>query len=105
MVLTHLIRNAQDATPPEGSVDVELVSDVDNARVVIRDNGLGMTPEFVRERLFRPFESTKGSEGMGIGAYQAREFARNHGGDLLVVSTPGEGTEMTLFVPRVRAET
>ena len=104
MVLTHLIRNAQDATPPEGGVRVELASDNDNARVIIRDNGSGMTPEFVRERLFRPFESTKGSEGMGIGAYQAREFARGNGGDLFVASTPEEGTEITLSVPRVRAE-
>jgi putative PEP-CTERM system histidine kinase len=104
MVLTHLIRNAQDATPPGGVVRVELASNDETARVIVRDNGSGMTPEFVRERLFRPFESTKGSEGMGIGAYQAREYARGQGGDLLVVSTPGEGTEVTLSVPRVRAD-
>ncbi len=102
MVLTHLIRNAQDATPVDGSVVVELRSDPDVARVVIRDSGTGMTTNFVRERLFRPFESTKGSEGMGIGAFQAREFARANGGDLLVDSRPGQGTSMTLYVPRFR---
>jgi putative PEP-CTERM system histidine kinase len=104
MVLTHLIRNAQDATPEDGEVMVELDSDHDYARVIVKDGGTGMTQEFIREKLFRPFESTKGSEGMGIGAYQAREFARGLGGDVLVTSVAGEGTEMTIYVPRVRAE-
>jgi putative PEP-CTERM system histidine kinase len=104
MVLTHLIRNAQDATASEGVVAVELDSDEDHARVRIRDDGSGMTREFVRERLFRPFESTKGNEGMGIGAYQAREFARRYGGELMVASEPGAGTTMTLSLPRARAD-
>lgn len=104
MVLVHLIRNAQDATPAAGEVTVELASNDSQARIVIRDSGSGMTPEFLRNRLFRPFDSTKGSEGMGIGAYQAREFARVRGGDLLVTSVSGEGTKTTLVLPRVRAE-
>ena len=57
----------------------------------ITDTGSGMTPEFIRDRLFRPFDSTKGAQGMGIGAYQAREFARKLGGDLNVQSSPGRG--------------
>jgi signal transduction histidine kinase len=65
----------------------------------ITDTGSGMTAEFVRERLFRPFDSTKGAEGMGIGAYQAREFARKLGGDLSVESTPGEGTTVSMSLP------
>ena len=60
-----------------------------------------MTQEFVRERLFRPFDSTKGSEGMGIGAYQAREFVRNLGGKVEIASEPGNGTSFTLILPRV----
>jgi putative PEP-CTERM system histidine kinase len=102
MVLTHLIRNAQEATTTEGEVTVELDSAGDEARVIIRDNGSGMSPDFIRERLFRPFESTKGSGGMGIGAYQAREFARNYGGRLDVSSEPGKGTSVTLSLPKVR---
>ena len=102
MVLTHLIKNAQDATPSDGEVEVSLSSDDNNVQVEIRDSGAGMTQEFIRERLFRPFDSTKGSEGMGIGAYQAREFARNLGGDVKVASEPGKGTSLTLFLPRVR---
>ena len=50
-----------------------------------------MDAEFVRHRLFRPFDSTKGSKGMGIGAYQVREYARSLGGDVEVQSRPGKG--------------
>ena len=58
-----------------------------------------MDPEFLRERLFRPFDSTKGSKGMGIGAYQVREYARELGGDVEVESTPGKGTTFTIVLP------
>lgn len=58
-----------------------------------------MSPQFIRERLFRPFDSTKGAQGMGIGAYQAREFARKLGGDLTVDSEVGRGTKMTMSMP------
>ena len=69
------------------------------ALVDIEDNGSGMDLDFVRHRLFRPFESTKAGKGMGIGAYQAREFLRGIGGDIRVKSTPGEGTTVTLAIP------
>ena len=94
MALNHAIRNAQDATPPEGSVTIILESDEGAARIVIRDTGSGMDEVFIRERLFRPFDSTKGTQGMGIGAYQIRETVRAAGGDIRVHSTPGEGTRM-----------
>ena len=87
MVLSHLIRNAQDATPASGSVTVKA------------EKLAGMSPKFIRDRLFRPFDSTKGVEGMGIGAYQAREFARNLGGDLRVESVPNIGTTVTMSIP------
>jgi signal transduction histidine kinase len=67
----------------------------------IVDRGGGMKPEFVRDELFRPLRSTKNG-GHGIGAYQARELLRNAGGDLLVISKPGEGTTMRLILPVVR---
>ena len=100
MVLAHLIRNAQDATEAGGKVDVRLDADDRSVRITIADTGCGMSPQFVRERLFRPFDSTKGVQGMGIGAYQAREFARKLGGDLEVVSEIGKGTAVTMSLPR-----
>ena len=102
MVLAHLIQNAQEATTPQGCVSVTTSVENGLAMVVIEDDGAGMTAGFIRDELFKPFASTKGSEGMGIGAYQAREFARASGGGLEVTSTPGEGTVMTLTLPLER---
>jgi putative PEP-CTERM system histidine kinase len=99
MVVTHLIRNAQDATSAEGSVSVSARQVNGVVVVTITDTGQGMTSGFVRDRLFRPFDSTKGSQGMGIGAYQAREFARSMGGDVAVQSEVSKGTTITLSVP------
>jgi len=103
MVLAHLIRNAQDAAESDGQVRVTLQRSKDAVVVIIADDGQGMTPEFVRERLFRPFDSTKGSQGMGIGAYQAREFARKMGGDISVQSEIGEGTRVSMTIPVAEA--
>jgi len=98
-VLAHLIGNAQDACSQGGAVEVSLQQSEGTGIVNVADSGIGMSAEFVRNRLFRPFDSTKGSQGMGIGAYQAREFARKLGGDLKVQSRPGEGTRMTITIP------
>ena len=99
MVLTHLIQNAQDATPPDGNIGVTIREGVGRVAIDITDTGSGMTPEFIRDRLFKPFDSTKGVQGMGIGVYQAREFARKNGGDLQVQSAVSKGTTMTLTLP------
>ena len=99
MVLAHLVRNAQDASSSNGSILVSLHQMDGMASVVVEDEGTGMSAEFIRDRLFRPFDSTKGSQGMGIGAYQAREFARKIGGDLKVRSSPGQGTQVTMSIP------
>jgi putative PEP-CTERM system histidine kinase len=99
MVFEHLIRNAQEATARDGAIAInaEILDGV--ARVSICDTGCGMTPEFIRERLFRPFDSTKGSQSMGIGAYQAREYVRMLGGHLTVTSEVGSGTTFELRLP------
>jgi len=98
-ILEHLIRNAQDATDDDGSIRVEAETHDATVAIRIRDTGCGMTPEFIRERLFRPFDSTKGSQSMGIGAYQAREYVRQLGGYLNVESQPGEGTTFSIELP------
>jgi len=59
-----------------------------------------MTPDFVRNRLFRPFDTNKGSQGMGIGVYQAREYARALGGKLEVTSEPNVGSEFRMQLPQ-----
>ncbi len=98
-VTGHVIRNAQDATPDDGILIVRLFKQNDQAVIEVQDNGAGMDQEFIREQLFRPFVSTKGASGMGIGAYETREFIRGLGGDVQVFSRPGEGTTFRMNVP------
>jgi putative PEP-CTERM system histidine kinase len=98
-VIGHIVQNAQDATPPDGHVQIELRRSNDQAIVSIRDTGTGMDEEFVRNRLFRPFDSTKGLTGMGIGAYECREFVRAIGGQVEVDSAVGRGTTFVIILP------
>lgn len=100
-VIEHVIRNAQDATAESGSIVVEVKTGDDERTVVLSvvDTGSGMEADFLRDRLFRPFDSTKGSKGMGIGAYQAREYVRSLGGNVQVRSVPGQGTTFSLILP------
>ncbi|HEV7609501.1 MAG TPA: XrtA/PEP-CTERM system histidine kinase PrsK [Steroidobacteraceae bacterium] len=98
-VLEHIMRNAQEACGANGAVTVKVEADLGEARVIIVDDGVGMDEEFLRHRLFRPFDSTKGSKGMGIGAYQVREYARAMGGDIEVWSAPGRGTRFCIRLP------
>ncbi len=102
-VLEHIVRNAQDATPPTGEVTIEVAAIEGAPSIRVRDTGHGMDAEFLRDRLFRPFDTTKGSRGMGIGAYQAREYARSLGGDARVESAPGRGTVFEIVFPRALA--
>lgn len=98
-IFEHLIRNAQDATGKQGHVTVAAEPVDGVVHVSIGDDGCGMSPEFVRERLFRPFDSTKGSQSMGIGAYQAREYVRALGGQIEVKSDVGVGTTFSIRLP------
>lgn len=99
MALVHAIRNAQDATPADGGVTVSMEAAGENCLVRIADTGRGMDADFIEHRLFKPFDSTKGTQGMGIGAHQVRETVRALGGDIEIDSTPGAGTRLTLLLP------
>ena len=98
-VLVHLIENAQQATAKEGFIRVGLQRDEQFCTVKIEDSGHGMDDEFIKYRLFKPFDTTKGNAGMGIGMYESREFVRSLGGDIHVRSRPGEGTQVTVQIP------
>ena len=100
IVLRHLIENAQQATSgPQRSVILDQGTVNGRHYVRIEDNGSGMDDTFIRERLFKPFDTTKGNSGMGIGMYESREIIRAHGGDIEVTSTPGHGTVITVLLP------
>jgi putative PEP-CTERM system histidine kinase len=97
--IEHVVRNAQDATRENGSVRIDVEDDARSVRLTVADDGAGMDADFLQHQLFRPFHSTKGSKGMGIGAYQAREFAQSVGGDVEVESRPGAGTRFSFIFP------
>ncbi|MCP3666515.1 MAG: PEP-CTERM system histidine kinase PrsK [Gammaproteobacteria bacterium] len=98
-VIGHVIQNAQDATDEKGEVLVELRKENNCALVKIKDTGSGMEKKFIQERLFKPFDSTKGLTGMGIGAYECKEFVHSLGGDVTVFSKLGEGTCFIIRLP------
>ena len=98
-VVEHVIRNAQDATSAAGSVSVAVSHRGPQAQLIVSDTGHGMDAEFLRDRLFRPFDSTKGAKGMGVGAYQVREYIQRLAGSVEVQSSPGQGTRFTISMP------
>jgi putative PEP-CTERM system histidine kinase len=94
----HLLQNALEATPASGSVTLHAFEESGQAIIEITDTGSGMDDDFIRTRLFQPFDSTKGA-GMGIGAYECRETLRALDGNIEVSSTPGHGTRFRLNLP------
>jgi putative PEP-CTERM system histidine kinase len=97
-VIGHLVQNAIDASLPAGRVRVSGRRDGDKVDIVVADEGAGMTPEFIRDRLFKPFETTKPT-GMGIGVYESSQYVTSLGGELVIDSTPGSGTRVHLRLP------
>jgi len=97
-VIGHLIQNAIEATPRDGWIGLKLLRVDCHAVLELRDSGSGMDAQFIRERLFKPFESTKAA-GMGIGVFESREYIQELGGSLDVTSAPALGTLFRLTLP------
>ncbi|CAL95809.1 XrtA/PEP-CTERM system histidine kinase PrsK [Azoarcus olearius] len=98
-VLGHLVQNAVDAMPDGGKVAIQIHRPrPGKVAVSIVDNGCGMPADFIRDRLSKPFQSTKKS-GMGIGVYEARQYLREIGGSLSYDSEVGRGTRAEIELP------
>ena len=97
-VIGHVVQNALDATPTSGAVWVKLQQSSGRVLVEVGDTGTGMTQEFIQTRLFRPFNSTKGS-GMGIGSYESFQYIKELGGTIDVKSEVGQGSVVSLLMP------
>jgi signal transduction histidine kinase len=100
-VVGHLVQNAIEATPRDGQVMIRVgraAAHAEAVEVEITDTGEGMTEDFIRERLFKPFDSTK-SAGMGIGVFESREYITELGGTLEVASKPALGTTFKVVLP------
>jgi putative PEP-CTERM system histidine kinase len=97
-VVAHLVANAIDASAPESPVQLIAVAEQQRVRIDVIDQGCGMTREFIRDELFKPFVSTK-DNGFGLGAFEALQLAEAMNGAIEVVSEPGRGSSFTLWMP------
>jgi putative PEP-CTERM system histidine kinase len=100
-VVGHIIQNAQEATDENGQIFVRLAVTGNQAVIEIEDTGSGMDSDFIRDNLFKPFSSTKGLTGMGIGLFESREYIRSLGGEISVKSAPGLGTKFSIKLPLI----
>jgi len=97
-VLGHVVQNAFDATPAHGLVRLTLDAQGSQARVRVEDTGCGMSEDFIQNRLFKPFQTTKAS-GMGIGAHESHQYVHELGGKISVQSELNSGTTVTVLLP------
>jgi len=94
----HLLQNAVEACSPTLPVTVRVASKEGTVSIAVSDKGTGMDSDFLRDRLFQPFSSSKPG-GFGIGAFEARSLIIAMGGRLSVDSRPGHGTTFTILLP------
>lgn len=99
-VIGHLVQNALDATPPDGKVWIQIGREGSMATLEVGDTGRGMSQEFMRDRLFKPFQTTKDA-GMGIGAYESRQYIQELGGDIRVESKENAGARFFVKLPLI----
>jgi len=97
-VFTNLLLNARDAVGTDGRITVETAPQGDWVAVSVSDNGCGMTEQFIRNSLFRPFRSTK-KKGLGIGMFQSKTIVEAHHGRIQVESELGVGTTFRVVLP------
>ena len=97
-VVTNLVVNAREAITGDGNVMVSTHLEDGNLVLTVADQGSGMSVEFIKNQLFRPFHSTK-TKGLGIGMFQCKKIVEAHQGSIRVDSAPGRGTCFTVLLP------
>jgi putative PEP-CTERM system histidine kinase len=97
-VVTNLVLNARDALGAGGRIRVRTEHIGDSVVLTIVDNGCGMSAGFVKDSLFRPFQSTK-KKGLGIGMFQSQMIVEAHGGSIRVKSEEGKGSAFRVSLP------
>ncbi len=100
-ILGHLVQNAQDATSDNGKITITQKTGTDRVIIEVVDTGCGMEEDFMKNCLFKPFKTTKGSKGMGIGVYEAREIILALGGEIKVSSRVNEGSCFIVAIPSI----
>ena len=97
-VVENLIINAIEAMPGGGNLQLTTHSTAEQSVISVADTGKGMPPDFIRDKLFHPFATTK-KKGIGLGLYSCREIIERHGGTIEVESQEGAGTTFRLLLP------
>lgn len=97
-VITNLVMNAREACGAGGKIHVQTAREGHALVLTLRDDGAGMSQEFIERRLFKPFQSTK-PNGLGIGLYHSKQIVDAHGGRMEVESEPGNGTAFRVILP------
>jgi putative PEP-CTERM system histidine kinase len=100
-VVINLVLNAQEAVHGTGEIAVATSQQDGSVVLSVRDNGCGMSPDFVRRSLFRPFQTTK-KTGMGIGMFHCRMIIEAHGGRIEVETQEGKGTQFRVMLPLLK---
>lgn len=101
-LLNHLVQNAIDASPADAPVTLAVGADGPAVTIDVIDLGIGMSPAFVRDKLFKPFVSSK-PDGFGIGAFEARQLAAGMDGRIDVASREGQGTRFRVILKAAHA--
>ncbi|MCD6570052.1 MAG: PEP-CTERM system histidine kinase PrsK [Deltaproteobacteria bacterium] len=97
-ILENIIINSVEAVSNDGQIIIEAISDAAEVIISIEDNGPGMPEDFIRSRLFKPFQTTK-QEGMGIGLWQVKHLVDLLGGRIDVENHPGSGVRFIIRLP------
>jgi len=97
-VLRNLIINAQESLKDTGAISISTFAENGNVVVEIKDNGPGIPREFLKGKLFKPFQTTK-KKGLGIGLYQCKTIIAAHGGKIEVESEEGDGAQFRIYLP------
>jgi putative PEP-CTERM system histidine kinase len=99
-VIVNLVQNGLDAAEERGPVSVSVATYSENGNACIRvaDSGCGMTEDFLKNQLFKPFTTTK-KKGLGIGLYQCRQIIEAHSGRIEVKSDVSKGSVFTIYLP------
>jgi len=103
-VIMNILTNSIQAIEGEGEIFIQTVSSAIGIKIIIKDNGKGMTPE-VKEHIFEPFFTTKEvGKGTGLGLSISYGIIEQHNGNIDVISEPGKGTEFIISLPKTQSD-
>jgi len=103
-VIMNILTNSIQAIEGKGEISIQTISSDIGVKIIIKDNGVGMTPE-VKKHIFEPFFTTKEvGKGTGLGLSISFGIIEQHNGNIDIISEPGKGTEIIISLPRAQPD-